>query len=223
MERLFERIRAATSKAERNQLKARLPAVVFAADLHSRAKAVPLEDKIASLTGYCCLDLDDLGTQADAVEAKRRLAADPHIAAAFLSPSGAGVKALVRLPDPQDFRRGWAAASAYLQRVHHLHADPARKDLVGLCFLSHDPDIHSASGEVPPIPQEDLAVNAPIATDRHQHLLHTAVRLRDRGADRSAIRTEVDAEAERCTRDGASRHRLRPDGAAPCRRAGAGR
>jgi replicative DNA helicase len=201
VERLVERIRAAASKAERNQLKARLPAVVFAADMHTRAKPVPLDDKIASLTGYCCLDLDDLGTPADAVEAKRRLTADPHIAAAFLSPSGAGVKALVRLPDPQDFRSGWSAASAYLQRVHHLRADPARKDLVGLCFLSHDPDIHIASGEVPPIPEEDLVVNAPIATDRHRHLLHTAVQLRDRGADRAAIRTGVDAEAERCTRD----------------------
>jgi hypothetical protein len=83
------------------------------------------------------LDFDHLQ---DVTGSKARLASDPHAVLCFVSPSGAGLKLVIRIePDPAGHGASFDAARAYFQDRYGLEADPSGRDLSRLCFLSHDP------------------------------------------------------------------------------------
>lgn len=98
-------------------------------------------------SGLLQIDVDD-------VEAPERLrdtlAQDPHICAAFLSPSGAGVKGVMLIPpDPARHKESFLAAESYLQERYGITIDRACKDVCRLCFVSHDPDLRINPTAVP--------------------------------------------------------------------------
>jgi len=97
------------------------------------------------------LDFDGLnGTLADA---RRKVVADPHVAAAFTSPSGDGLKVLLRI-DGSRHDDSVTAAVEYFSRVHGLKHDPQVKEPARLCFVSYDPDVFSNPSPVPlPLPE----------------------------------------------------------------------
>ena len=69
------------------------------------------------------------------------LQAEPRIVAAFVSPSGHGVKGIARIPVCQtkdEHVAAFAAARNHF-RAHNLTIDEACKDPVRLMFVSHDP------------------------------------------------------------------------------------
>jgi hypothetical protein len=73
-----------------------------------------------------------------------RLGEDPHIEVAFLSPSGRGVKVGILIPqcsNNKEQHRAFAAANRYIQKKYEVSLDPSRKDLSGICFFSHDPQL----------------------------------------------------------------------------------
>lgn len=150
---LIERARQAATKDECDRLKEQLPAVSFAADLHHRRGGTPLEDRIADWSGVAALDIDGV---ADPASTRDALRGDPFVAAAFVSPSGSGVKVLVRVADPNRFADCWRAASLYFSTCHGLAIDPAPKHPVSLCYLSTDPDLHVA---------EEVEAFQPMAAD----------------------------------------------------------
>ncbi len=142
---LIERIRMATTKAERDELKQHLPAATFSTDLHHRQGGTPFEDRLIAWSRVMQIDLDDLP---DPGAVRTALRDDPFVAAVFLSPSGTGVKVLVLISDPARFADCWRAAAAYFSVYHGLTVDPAPKHPVSLCYLSWDPDLFMAEGEV---------------------------------------------------------------------------
>jgi hypothetical protein len=156
---LVQRIRATGDKDERTRLKHELPAVTPACDLWTRKRDVPQDDKVISRSGLACLDFDGL----DNAEAIRNsLVGDPFTCAAFLSPGGHGLKVLVRLADPVQFLPCWQSAVAYFATKYGLRADQARKDLCGLCYLSHDPDLYIADFD--PDAFQPIANPTPVST-----------------------------------------------------------
>ena len=98
-------------------------------------------ENLAKHSGLVVLDLDHLE---DAVAARAIAAESPHVAAAFLSHSGSGLKVLVPVyPIPTnaaDQRAAWQAAVEHLGHVGPV--DPSGKDLPRLTFLPHDPDAY---------------------------------------------------------------------------------
>ena len=136
-------IRAETDKEKRRELKAKLPAVCFGAQLKTRASGAA--DKILAESGVICLDFDGVENPG---EAKARLSGQKHILAVFISPSGTGIKALVPILGP--FQAHWRALAHYMGVTHGLTADEARKDVCGLCYASHDPTAWTASTDVEP-------------------------------------------------------------------------
>jgi len=101
-------------------------------------------------------------------EVKSSISADRHVQASFYSPTG-GVKALVRIPvcaTVAEHRIAFLAAEAYFKKTHDLAIDPATKDPVRFCFVSHDPEAF-----VRPTP----ALALPVAT-RGQYENATAAR-----------------------------------------------
>ena len=93
-------------------------------------------------SGFLQLDFDaadNVGWEVD--EIVQMLQAEPRIVAAFVSPSGYGVKGIARIPVCQtkdEHVAAFAAARNHF-RTYNLTIDEACKDPVRLMFVSHDP------------------------------------------------------------------------------------
>lgn len=106
-----------------------------------RAKAI--EEGRFSHSGLLQLDFDAADNVGWTVEEiVEILQAEPRIVAAFVSPSGHGVKGIARIPvcaTRDEHVAAFAAARNHF-RAHNLTIDEACKDPVRLMFVSHDPE-----------------------------------------------------------------------------------
>lgn len=91
------------------------------------------------------LDFDGMDGDTAAEDMVEKLSNDPRIHAAFVSPSGIGVKAVFRLDRPMenpkryaDFYRGFATAFSAEYGLEN-HCDLSTSDVSRVCFLSSDP------------------------------------------------------------------------------------
>jgi hypothetical protein len=67
---------------------------------------------------------------------------DRHAAAAFVSPSGTGIKIVFRVPvaaDAKQHQQNFNAVRAHVAGLYRAQVDEAAKDIARLCFVSHDP------------------------------------------------------------------------------------
>ena len=92
---------------------------------------------------YLCLDIDGLDSGDEARAVQHALCADKHVETelCFVSPSGNGVKWVVRLPEAVEgmcFRDQWYEMRNLLAFNYGLVADPACKDVTRACFLPWD-------------------------------------------------------------------------------------
>jgi hypothetical protein len=122
-----------TAKKSIREAKAHLPAVLPCGVFSIR--------RIAGLERYAGivpLDFDAFESTARAEDFKSRVRDDPHILVAFLSPSGRGLKAFLRVPD-RKHSMNYEMAACYCLDQWGLALDPSGKDVSRLCFLSYDP------------------------------------------------------------------------------------
>lgn len=112
--------------------KKELPVVCFSGEFSSRA-----DDALFEHSGFIILDFDHVDVDAT----KRSLATDDFIHSCWTSPSGAGVKALVRITNPERHRDHFRALVKYFERTHGLELDESGINESRACFESHDPDI----------------------------------------------------------------------------------
>ncbi len=124
----------AKTAAERryDSLKKTLPAVTFSGEFGTR-RAVGL----LRHSGFLCFDVDHAD---DSGELRRTIASDPYTYAAFLSPSGHGVKWLVSI-DPGAHETTFDQLAGYYQSCYGVNVDRACRDITRLCFISYDPDL----------------------------------------------------------------------------------
>lgn len=102
--------------------------------------------QLATRSGFVQLDFDHLnGTL---TSAKESVAGDPHTAAAFVSPSGEGLKVIVPIGD-LEHAEGVRAAMSHYKQHHGLTSDPAVKEATRLCFVSDDPGLHCNPSAIP--------------------------------------------------------------------------
>jgi hypothetical protein len=120
---LIETIRAEDDKDARNELKMQLPCVLFSGEFKERNTAGLIRH-----SGYICLDFDG-------VDNREELAADEFIYACWVSPSGNGVKALVRIPGDDHYGSYLALEKRYPK------LDRSCKDVSRVCYESYDPDL----------------------------------------------------------------------------------
>jgi len=92
-------------------------------------------------SGLLQIDVDKVG--ADKVSNLRdRIGDDKHILAAWISPSGDGVKAIIRIPaSVSGHKPAFAAAVDYMRESFGVQIDEKCSDVGRLCFVSHDPDL----------------------------------------------------------------------------------
>ncbi len=134
--------------------KKRLPAVMFSGTFSTRSA-----DALTQHSGLICIDLDDLNGTTDAV--KHQIAADPHTLAAFVSPTGSGLKVIYRVDPLKPHAESYLAAEQFTLTQFGLKIDPACKDVSRLCFISHDPEAFVADDATPlpyPAPGEKPSI-----------------------------------------------------------------
>ena len=108
---------------------------------------------IVEPTGCIIADVDHLASTAEAEATRDTLGTDPHVLAAFVSPSGRGVKAVVYVgtcANDAEAKSAWRALAEYLAKTYQIETDPSGKDICRLCFVSHDPGAIIKTGEVRP-------------------------------------------------------------------------
>ena len=112
--------------------KKELPVVCFSGEFLSRS-----DDALFEHSGFIVLDFDHVDVDAT----KRALATDDFIHSCWTSPSGNGVKALVKITNPERHRDHFRALIKYFERTHGLELDESGINESRACFESYDPDI----------------------------------------------------------------------------------
>ncbi len=145
-----------TAKEAVRDIKKKLPGVLFSGEFSQRGN-----EHIISHSGLLCLDIDHLE---DGASLKLALANDDYVQACFDSPTGSGLKVLVRIePDVTSHERSFLAAQKYFRDRYSAKVDNC-KDLARLCFVSYDENIFIRSEEatlLEPLPPEPKPEAAP--------------------------------------------------------------
>ena len=131
-EKIIKELRAEIDPEKKKLLKGALPAVTFCGTFTTRKK-----DKLKQGSGLAILDFDKLN---DVLAYKEQLKSNDYIFACWISPSGNGLKALVKIPVIQNDAE---YKNIYKQLcVIFTDLDTSGSDISRLCFESYDPDIY---------------------------------------------------------------------------------
>ena len=132
---MIESIRDESDKTKRNELKKQLPAICFSGKFSKRS-----DDSIIEHSGLMCLDFDGYASYDDMIEEKGRLIEDKYVMSVFISPSGNGLKALIKIPkDPENHKRYFDALG---EHYNSEQFDVTSKNVSRVCYESYDPDIY---------------------------------------------------------------------------------
>ena len=157
--------RAPFKSPEYATLKRDLPCFMLSASTATGGhKATDIEQH----SGLLQLDIDGPG-EFEAAELRDRLAADPHVLAAWISPGGAGVKGIMLCAAQlAKHREAFSAASAYVRDRYGVQMDQKCSDPCRLCFVSFDPDLRLNLRALPlPLPEQEAEpeAGAPLTSD----------------------------------------------------------
>lgn len=121
-------VRAALDKAKAKVLKEQLPAVTFAGKMAARG-----DKQLTEHSGFIVLDFDGLD---DIGEKAAQMQAFESTYATWVSPSGNGLKVLVKIADGTKHREHFNALREIFPDL-----DPSGVNEERLCFESHDPHL----------------------------------------------------------------------------------
>jgi hypothetical protein len=162
---IVEKIRAAQTKEEANEYKKRLPSICFSGRFGKREAEFLLEH-----SGLICLDVDDLSAN-DLPKVKEIMCADSYVFGCFVSPSGNGLKIIVKIvPNKEEHRGQFLALEEHFNKMLNgfvstkknektykgvtskiddkqgdylkAHIDKSGKDVNRVCYESFDADVY---------------------------------------------------------------------------------
>jgi DNA-binding transcriptional MerR regulator len=129
---LVTRIRKENDKASRNEMKKELPAVCFSGVFNKRN-----DSAIQKHSGLICLDFDGYATTKDMKAERKRIEKDRHAYSVFTSPSGNGLKVLIKIPQDPDNHTSYF--NALEKHFNSEHFDKTCKNVSRVCYESYDP------------------------------------------------------------------------------------
>ena len=129
---LVQQIRKEQDKGKRNELKKQLPSICFSGKFNKRADVA-----IQGHSGLICLDFDGYRKQKDLLEDKARFIKDKFVFSVFISPSGKGLKVLIKIPSETATHTGcFLALENYFKSEYF---DKTSKNVSRVCYESFDP------------------------------------------------------------------------------------
>ena len=106
---LIKQIRSEKNKEVRQELKKSLPAICFSGTFNKRS-----DDSLIEHSGFICLDFDGYKTKKDMTAEKERLSKDKYVYSVFVSPSGNGLKAIIKIPkEPKNHKNYFISLERY--------------------------------------------------------------------------------------------------------------
>ena len=132
---LVKRIRLEKNKAERNELKKQLPAICFSGTFNKRA-----DTSIIEHSGLICLDFDGYTKQKELLSDKETLSKNKYVYSVFISPSGNGLKVLVKIPADVDNHINYF--NSLEKYFNSPYFDKTSKNISRVCYESYDPLIY---------------------------------------------------------------------------------
>jgi len=132
---LVQKIRKEKNKEIRNQLKKDLPAICFSGKFQQRKDA-----NIQEHSGFICLDFDGYEKQKDLLQDKQKFQSSKFVYSVFISPSGKGLKVIVRIP--KDIVNHTKYFNALGKEFESPNFDTTTKNISRVCYESYDPLIH---------------------------------------------------------------------------------
>ena len=132
----INKIRTSTNKEEISTLKNSLIAIMFNGTFSDRS-----DNGLIEHSGMCILDFDKYPNEEVMKAEREKLIKDKHTLMVFTSPSGNGLKALIRIPkcDKYEHKRRFNAYSSY---INSDYFDIKNSNISRVCFESYDKDIY---------------------------------------------------------------------------------
>ena len=132
---LVRKIRLEKDKETRNKLKQELPAICFSGKFSKRD-----DGSLLKHSGLICLDFDNFPSHAEMLAKKEELSADQYTFSVFVSPSGNGLKVLVKIPVNSEKHKSYFNA---LENYYDCDQfDKTSKNISRVCYESFDPTIY---------------------------------------------------------------------------------
>ena len=132
---LVKRIRLEKRKPERQELKKLLPAICFSGTFNKRTDASLIQH-----SGLICLDFDGYDKSKELLQDKENLSKNKYVFSVFISPSGNGLKVLVKIPaDAENHTNYFNSLEKYFNSTYF---DKTSKNLSRVCYESYDPLLH---------------------------------------------------------------------------------
>ena len=121
---IVKRIRQEKNKTERNEIKKLLPAICFSGTFKKR-----LDSALEEHSGLICLDFDGYTKQKELLQEKEMLSKNKYVYSVFISPSGNGLKALIKIPaDPDNHTNYFNSLEKYFNSPYF---DKTSKNIIG--------------------------------------------------------------------------------------------
>ena len=132
---LIKEIRKEKDKTKRNELKKNLPAICFSGQFNKRSDSALQEH-----SGIICLDFDGYDKTKDLLQDKEQFINNKFVFSVFVSPSGNGLKVLVRIPpEPENHTKYFNSLKS---EFNSEYFDTTSKNLSRVCYESYDPLIY---------------------------------------------------------------------------------
>jgi hypothetical protein len=132
---LVKKIRLEKRKPERNELKKSLPAVCFSGIFNKRA-----DNAIVEHSGLICLDFDGYDKQKILLNDKENLSKSKYVFSVFISPSGNGLKVLIKIPADAENHTNYF--NSLEKHFNSPYFDKTSKNISRVCYESYDPLIY---------------------------------------------------------------------------------
>ncbi len=132
---IIKKIRSEKDKEVINLLKQQLPAICFSGKFTKRN-----DNSLSQHSGLICLDFDGYKTKRDLLQEKEKLAKNKYVYAVFISPSGNGLKAVIKIPPiPENHKNYFLGLEKHFDSEYF---DKSCKNVSRVCYESYDPLIH---------------------------------------------------------------------------------
>ena len=132
---LIKEIRGCNTQQEQYELKLKLPAICFSGTFQKRN-----DESLIEHSGLICLDFDKYRKRTDMYDDRDMFEKSKYVFAVFVSPSGNGLKVLVKIP--ADASKHKSYFNALGKFFNNSHFDTTSKNVSRVCYESYDPSIY---------------------------------------------------------------------------------
>ena len=129
-------VRKASNKEEADKIKTGLPCIIFGGEFMERNK-----NGLTKHSGMMVIDFDKYPTHEIMFEQLELLKQNKHIVTLFISPSGIGIKGVVKIPvcDKYEHEKYF---KAFGKEFNYDYFDISNCNVDRVCFESFDPNIY---------------------------------------------------------------------------------